>query len=1032
MNTIRNIWENPEIQGINRLPMRSPLIPFENEKKAMEETAAGPEGFQISSSHYFNSLDGMWDFAFFDSPEKFPDEKTKWDSIKVPLSWTMQGYGTPHYTNIRMPFDCVPPSVPKINPTGYYRLSTKLPKSWSGRRVVLHIGSAESVLILYVNGKEAGVSKDTRLPCEFEINEFLTKKQIEGESSFEIIIKVVRWSDASYVEDQDQWWFGGIHRSVYLYSTENVFIADAKALTKVEFRGTKADGIIPLEVSLGYSEFTGKIVKARQSEIDRKKFFIKYKVTKLEYEDKSIENHNSIGKAGATISEGSIECSLDVRNTLCRACEKITIKNALLWSHETPELYIVTVSLYEGKRHIESSAFTIGFKTVEIKDRKLLLNKKKIYIHGVNRHEHSESNAKTLTTEEMVRDLKILKNYNFNAVRTCHYPDDERWYELCNRYGIWILDEANLENHGYYDVMSRSEEWLNSYIQRVQRMVIRDKNNACIFGWSLGNESGNGPNHSATANWIRSYDETRIVHYEGFVRPLIHQGDFTLESLGYGKGLTDLIGPMYPTIELITAYAKTQKDYRPIIMCEYSHAMGNANGSLYDYWKTIESTPGLQGGFIWDWVDQGIAAYTESGEKYWKYGGDFGDNPSDYDFCLNGINFPDMSPKPAMEECKRIFAPARFTLKNRESGVFEIENKFDFRKLNSLSMVLKIFINGIQVWSSKRKMESLLPDEKMEIQISEVLEYLETILPADSLHINAQFLWTKDTLFAKKGDLCSEDQIELQKGKGFLSAFPVEKLDPQIEFIAATAEPQIFHALTENECVKNLKHKVNDIPTPWDFANKPTKEWLNTGLDGAKAYKIENGIFQIEGKQKNEKIVFGKAFIKTKKLSDHIELSIRMDLTKAVSEYPRAGIKFEIPFDFTEISWFGKGPHENYSDRNFSALKEYFTKNIGDMGVDYIVPQENGLRTETRYLELESDERTIHISADNEFSFSILPYTPEELFRCHHTCDLKKSNCWHLNIDMAHRGVGTGACGPDTRNEYKVKPKTYKLKLKIW
>ena len=1005
--------------------MRSPFIPYESGSKAEKETALGPVACPSPSSRFYKTLDGDWDFAFFDSPLKAPGAKTKWNKIKVPLSWTMQGYSSPHYTNVQIPFDCVPPNVPEDNPTGYYRLMTRVPAEWKNRRFVLHIGSAESVVILYINGIEAGVSKDTRLPCEFEINEFLTKDQSSGKDEFEITIKVVRWSDASYIEDQDQWWFGGIHRSVYLYSTEKVFIADAKALTTVEYKKNGADGIIPLEVTLGYSELKSSVITEKQSQVDQKKFKVAYKICKLEGTPQK-------GKAGKAIETGTMDCSLDIRNTLSTAAKNIRIKNAKLWSNENPELYVVTVSLYDGPRHVESTSFTCGFKSVEIRDRQLLLNKKKVYIHGVNRHEHNEKTAKTLTTEEMVQEILLLKNFNFNAVRTCHYPDDERWYELCDRFGIWILDEANIENHGYYDVMSRSEQWLNAYMQRIQRMVRRDKNHACIFGWSLGNESGNGPNHMATDHWIRAYDPTRIVHYEGFVRPLIHQGDFTLESLGYGKGLTDFIGPMYPSIDLIKKYAQTKDDYRPIIMCEYSHAMGNANGSLSDYWKAIESTPGLQGGFIWDWVDQGIEAFSKDGIKYWKYGGDFGDSPCDYDFCLNGILFPDKTPKPAMHECRRLFAPVRLEVKDIKKGIFTIENRFDFSKLNLLSLEWNITLNGRLAANGKQKLEPVLPGEKQTMVLPLALLFKGIAKASDDIQLNAIFRWNKDTPFAKKGGIVSMDQVELQKGKGFADFADFESSCEDCGRVVDSIRPNIFHACTENECVKNKISTLNDVPTPWDFANKPTKEWINSHIEESIPLQQKDGTYVVQSVCKGKKSNFGTCKISRKDAKGYTELNIELDLSKTVSEYPRAGITFEIPKEYEEIVWYGKGPHENYSDRKYSALKGFHQSSIRDMSVPYIVPQENGLRTETKYLELNAHGKTMHIQSDGDFSFSILPWTAQELFKCNHIPELKESRNWILSIDAAHRGVGTGACGPDTLDQYKVKPGKYRLHLRVW
>jgi len=690
---MKRIWENPEIQEIDRLPMRSPLIPFASPEKAAAGCAAGPEACPVPDSPFYRSLDGKWKFTLADTPTAdetgaldgwhSPGYNTAaWNDITVPGTWTLQGYDYPHYTNVQMPFDVLPPNVPEKNPTGLYRLAADIPAAWKNRRIVLHIGSAESCTIVYVNGTEAGVSKDTRLPCEFDITPYLVWNG--STCSAVIALKVVRYSDASFVEDQDQWWFGGIHRSVYLYSTEQQYIADVQALTRVETgQNGKQTGIVPLVVTLGYAD-RGLETRVVQQQAERMRCTVQYAVYELDGTPRN-------GVPGKLAASGEAPGSYDYRMTLSEIRTDIRIPAARLWSDEQPSLYVLCVSLCEcGKdggagRVIESTACTIGFKTVGITDRELRINGKMIYIHGVNRHEHSEFHGKTLTTEAMVQDIRLLKSYNFNAVRTCHYPDDERWYDLCDRYGIYLLDEANIENHAFYDCLARSDAWSYAYMTRVQRMVRRDKNHASVFGWSLGNESGDGQNHCACAAWVRRTDSTRIVHYEGAVRPEIGQGAYTLDSLARGKGVTDLVSPMYPDIPLIVDYAETRQDERPLIMCEYSHAMGNANGSLADYWQEIESHHGLQGGFIWDWIDQGIAAELPAGAhgspkggKYWKYGGDFGDEPNDHDFCINGLTFPDQTPKPAMEECRYLFAPVRLHAVHAQQGEFEVENQIRF------------------------------------------------------------------------------------------------------------------------------------------------------------------------------------------------------------------------------------------------------------------------------------------------------------------------------------------------------------------
>ncbi|MCR5047196.1 MAG: DUF4981 domain-containing protein [Treponema sp.] len=1063
------IHQKPEIQEINRLPMRSPLIPFSSEKKAVEECAAGPENISFTKSEFAKSLDGKWKFllqqsADADENSLYRDWTQKnfndsnWRQIEVPGTWTLQDTGDyPHYTNVQMPWTSMPPFVPKKNPTGLYRLAVDIPSAWKERRIVLHIGSAESVAEIYVNGKFCGASKDTRLPCEFDISDFLEWK---GSSCKALLcIKVIRYSDASFVEDQDQWWFGGIHRSVYLYSTESIYIKDVKALTQIDKSAKSAQGLIPLRIEVALSQpkkFDDEILDL--AELSQIKIGAKYSVYEM-------RGTPSKANAGKKVAEGFALSSLDYRETLNEIRADIKIKNPNLWSSESPSLYIVSATLCQvdekskAEQEIESVAFTVGFKSVEVKDRKLLLNGKAVYIHGVNRHEHSETNGKTLLTSEMLRDIKTLKSYNFNAVRTCHYPDDERWYELCDRYGIYILDEANIENHCYYDAMSRDDSWAYAYAARVQRMFRRDKNHACIIGWSLGNESGNGQNHVANAAWLRAVDKTRLVHYEGFVRPIFHQGGFDLDALSNGKGLTDLISPMYPEIDLIVQYAKEREDYRPIIMCEYSHAMGNANGSLADYWKAIENTPGLQGGFIWDWIDQGIAATLPAGKngnpqggKYWKYGGDFGDKPSDYDFCLNGINFPDQTPKPAMEECRYLFAPVRLNAIHAEQGIFEIENRRDFSDLNDLEMKCGFLSNGREIKSAVIKMPKILPGQKTEIQITSLPQFAAAAKNDQDISLRVQFVYSKDTPFAKKGDLVRQELFAIKRADD-LQDFAAASNDKHKETFAAEEElkglvkeikPQLWRAMIENEGVKRELCHLNDGTNPWCFFQKPTRSWLNSGLDRMQVNEIGKNKFELlSPNDALEKKSFGTYSIQTKSAlspdkKSALQLSITFNLKKSLAEYPRVGITLPISADFSDVSWYGNGPHESYSDRNASAILALHSKKIAEMETPYIVPQENGSRDNCFYLEFMSGKKRLHVQSKKPFTFSVLKYSAEDLFKKEHMSELidltklEKNPHWLLNIDAAMRGVGTGACGPDTLERYRIRPGVYKLDLLIW
>ena len=1095
--------------------MRSPLIPYETAEMAAAETAAGPESVTQTASPFYKSLDGTWKFKLIENPEADASaglagwtgtdfNSEKWEEIKVPGTWTLQGFNDhPHYTNVQMPFDTLPPNVPEHNPTGLYILETTVPSGWKGRRIVLHIGSAESVAEIHVNGELAGVSKDTRLPCEFDITRLIAGSD---RKTVKIAIKVIRYSDASFVEDQDQWWFGGIHRSVYFYSTEKSYIQDVTALSYITPKTigakikklltqamsyeasipeepeqgskplSKCDGVIPLHISLGYDPEDGSALTNRK--MDGLPRAVRYSVHQL-------AGTPSAGKLGKLVAEGIVFGEYNYRMNLNQIRTDIIIKNADLWSHENPALYVVTASLYEYEknpgdkpelnrvakvnsaslkklgRHIESISFCTGFKSVEIKDREMLINRKMVYIHGVNRHEHSEYYGKTIPLENMVRDIKLLKQYNFNAVRTCHYPDDERWYDLCDRYGILLLDEANIENHAYYDNITRSDEWTNAYIQRVQRMVRRDKNHPSIFGWSLGNESGDGQNQVACQAWIRRVDPTRIVHYEGFIREAFTQAPFSLEGLARGKGLTDLISPMYPTIDLITEYVTKYSDYRPIIMCEYSHAMGNANGSLADYWRAIESHHGLQGGFIWDWIDQGIAADAPAGKpgepqggKYWKYGGDFGDTPSDYDFCLNGILLPDQTPKPVLEECRKVFSPVRIEGVHPQQGLFTVTNRYDFSVLENVALKWTVLKNGVSIKSGTAKLPKLEPDQSAKI----TLPLTGTVNSADNseYYVNIEFIYKKDTACTKAGDVIGRSEFLLKPAMA-MTAFVHEKnkvtdFNPDaLSEIVAGFKPVLWRALTENECVKREIPNLHNNPQPWCFAEKPTTAWLDADLANAVVEQKKNGVAEI---------FTGPACSKKKKLATvrtqisecispvntkALRLDVEFNLTDALPEYPRAGIMVPVSALNGYASWYGNGPHENYSDRKDGALHGLYTVKADELEVPYIVPQENGTRTGTTYLCLHSapqldakqENMPLHIQSMQPFSFNLSKYSLEDLWKCEHHNELTdfsagQDGFYMLIIDAAHRGVGTGACGPDTLEQYRVRPGTYSLSLVIY
>lgn len=1035
-------WEKPEATSFGRLPMHSMGVAFETHSQALSDTLGGPEARDLSQNQKYLSLDGMWDFRFYDNPLAVedaildPSYTLHWSPILVPLSWTVQGFDKPHYTNVIMPFENTPPIPPLANPTGVYRTTFSLPQTWVGQRVVLQVGSAESYVEVYLNGTFLGFGKDTRLPSAFDLADHL----LEGKNT--LVLVVVRYSDASYVEDQDQWWFGGIHRSVFLQCfAKSCRFEDIKVKPMVGMMGkvtvsTQLCGVSagrPVLASL--HDGRGKLIA-------------------------SLQGHSG--------SDGQCILTLEV-------------ENPMIWSSEVPSLYYLVMSLEDLGEHY---GFAIGFRTVEIKRRMLLINGKRVLIKGVNRHEHDQCTAKTLTTASMVEDIRLMKQHNFNAVRTCHYPNDERWYELCDRYGLYVMDETNIETHANYDSICRDERWAPAFLDRVQRMVRRDYNHPSIIIWSLGNESGHGSNQEAMAGWLRMYDPHRPIHYEGGVRPEWGQGAFTLESLKRGRSVTDLISPMYPSIDLIEAWdraTEANEDDRPLVMCEYSHAMGNSNGSLSDYWRAIRAGRGLQGGFIWDWVDQGILVDGEGkpvGNRgveaasslkpaSWRYGGDFGDMPTDYDFCLNGLVLPDRTLKPAMAECFKVQQPIRIMSEHPANGTFILSHEFDFLNLDTIFITWELVYDG---------RDGRIGGEVPLLEGNGVPTYafslpelckprIQTMLAKTECFIRFESRLKQGTSWAEAGHLLAWDQLPLSSATPLANlttvALPSMAADNtytlltrdyqvkvsssgllcsvqfkgQEELLSSPLSPSLMRCPTENDGLKTLQMNRGLPEYAFYHDSKPFGSWLDNQLDTV-AYELVKWV-EIENSLETEHVlktsqgkVLGSFHQNLTFGEVRFALTCTIALNDNVREYPRVGLTCELGQSWSVCNWFGLGPGENYPDRCDGSYVASHQLNVEDFFVPYIVPQDHGQRTGVRRLDmLKPNQGGVRIQALEPMGFSIQQYSLPELWRCMHADHLKKDSVNHLYLDGAVRGVGTATCGPDTLERYRVRPGIHRLCL---
>jgi beta-galactosidase len=1032
-------------------------MPFLSGDAALRDAVAGPEFRRFDANPLALSLDGTWRFSLSPNPladlngggpEAPPDWVSPsfgakdWADITVPGTWTRQGWDKPHYTNVQMPFQAMPPRAPADNPTGLYRRTFALPEAWRRKRVVLHIGSAESCCLVYVNGRFAGAGKDTRLPSEYDITPYLAP-----ETEQTLCLKIIRYSDASYIEDQDQWWFGGPHRSAYLYATEDCYIQDVEVLPGTVSGGT---GRLSLSVVLGgnlpkSTSFGDFRVKSSGGEPP---FTLAYSLYPFTL-PASAEDAERIAAETQALLSDEHTFEPDYRLNANRFETSLTLDAPALWSSENPNLYVLRVSLLRENRHIESAAFLTGFRNIAAEDRELRINGKAVLIKGVNRHEHDEKTGKTLSVEGMMRDIKLLKTHNFNAVRTCHYPDDERWYDLCDRYGIYLLDEANVEHHCFYHQLCRDSAWTYAYASRIQRMVERDKNHPSVIIWSLGNECGCGPNHAMMSAWVHSADPTRPVNYEGACQ-IPGGGGYSLDSLSQGRNITDIVGPMYPAISLITDFAKYRQDDRPLIMVEYSHAMGNSNGSLADYWEAIETHRGLQGGFIWDWIDQGLEAFSDTGVKYWKYGGDFGDSPSDYDFCLNGLLFPDQTPKPAMAECKQVFAPIRLTPLPAGPYTFLLENRFDFSGLDHIELRWELRSETEVLACGVEALPSLAPGASAEI----TLPIPEVPPTPETRYIHADFRLKKPAPWADAGfTICSAERLL----RDFFSPFFLHKFSgvPQVSAqeradFATLFKPSLFRVPTENDGIKLYSHLRGDPAAAFYYRNKALYPWLDLDLLHLRLLdERTDEVFWMgcPAQKRTATLVAGGAAApeyKNKRLGTYacitalpdnaVILDIAFDLDPSLPELPRVGVTAEIPAHYRNIRWFGAGPHESYPDRKASAFLGLWEDTPESLETPYIVPQENGNRTGVRSVTLRSDSgKSVTIRAEKPLNMSVSRYAQENMLAARHTIDLEDTRGYYqLNLDAAQRGVGTGACGPDTLEPYRVRPGLFSMRLSLF
>ncbi|MES2724233.1 MAG: glycoside hydrolase family 2 TIM barrel-domain containing protein [Pseudomonadota bacterium] len=1019
-------WVHPETVSVGRLLARASFTPYGDAQSAR---ARGP-------SPFVRSLNGDWKFALVDRPEAIPADfaardfdDAAWSALPVPSNWTMHGHDRPHYTNVQMPFPLAAPNVPDENPTGLYRTAFEVPADWDGRRIVLRIGAAESVLYVWVNGQAVGMGKDSRLPQDFDVTAFVTP----GAANL-LACAVVKWSDASYIEDQDQWWMGGIHRDVELIASAPTHIADVFARAGLE--DDYATGTLSVTVKLGFpgEPDNGWEVEAQLYDGDvpvldaplRKKVW------------SAVKGHSPY------------------RPALGQVTLESTVPAPRLWSSETPNLYTLVISLHRGDgAAVEATSVRVGFRRVELGDRELLINGKPVMIAGMNRHEHHPTRGKAITREDMLADVLLMKQFNVNAVRTSHYPNHEAWYELCDAYGLYLVDEADIESHDFLHGLCRDPRYASQFLERGLRMVERDKNHPSIILWSLGNESGYGPNHDAMAGWIRQYDPSRPLHYEGAIwgwdpsAALQHIAALGGFKAGGAPGAmaSDIVCPMYPPIENIVAWAQADDpaDRRPMILCEYSHAMGNSNGSLSDYWEAFETHRGLQGGFIWEWVDHGIAQQTADGRPFMAYGGDFGDTPNDLNFCCDGIVGADRVPHPALWEFKTLAQPVGVTWDGERLAV---TNKRDFTTLEDLVGTWALEVDGRVVADGSLPRLPTAPGATESVALDLTGPEIEA---GQEAFLRVRFTTAEATPWAPAGHEVAWAQLPVSLtvkasppperltgtlvliqteetvrvgGEGFDLVF--SKVTGALEryqwrnhaLIVEGPRLQVWRGATDNDGIKGWT----------DQDAKPLGKWLAAGLDALVA-----GPAQIEVAETTGSVV---VTVIQAWASAHLAEAIthrqdyritpdgrvaainRFEVAAELPDLPRLGVTLALPEGFERLTWFGRGPGDTYVDRKAAGWIGRFESTVSEQYVPYVLPQEHGNRTDLRWMAVEGADAGLVFVAACEGSAS--HFAPQDLFTAKHTIDLTPRPETLVNLDVRQRGLGTASCGPDTLDRYKI------------
>ncbi len=1015
-----NDWENHTFISQNKLPGRATSYSYSSTKDALN-------GNRAKSSVLM--LNGMWQFHFSPKSQDRPlnffktdFDASGWDKIDVPSCWEMRGYGMPIYTNSVYPYPINPPYIDRDNPVGTYIRTFKVPKKFEGKQLILHFGGVSSAFYLYVNGQKVGYSQGSRLPAEFDVTSLIHA------GSNTIAVQVFRWCDGSYLEDQDHWRMSGIHREVMLLAQPATAINDFFVRTKFDKSLQNARlQIRPEILTDDTNAIKGFIVKAQLYDPKNKAVFA-----------------GPLQKSVSSI----INEFYPQRDNVYFGLMESDVENPQKWSAEEPVLYTLVLSLHDqtGKT-VEARSCKVGFRDIQIRDQQLFINGKSIKLMGVNRHDHHPVTGKTVSREDMRKDVEIMKQYGFNSVRTSHYPNDPYFYDLCDQYGLYVIDEANIESHGVRGFLANQPDWSHAFLDRCIRLAERDKNHPSIIFWSLGNESGCGPNHAAAAIWLKDFDSSRYVHYEGAQGDPTHPDNIPLGSKSYkhnhdtnmanptDRPYVDMLSRMYPSFEQVDGMLKSTIIKRPVMFCEYVHTMGNSGGNYQKYWDIIRSNKRLIGGHTWDFIDQGIEQTDENGIKYYAYGGDFGDTPNSSNFCINGIVASDRTPNPTLLEMKYVHQPVNFTAVDTEAGEIRIENRHFFKTLDHLKFSWQVFEDGKVIQTGKLDTPKLAPGQSSNVTLS--TEAIKKKACAEYfLRMSAQL---KDsTLWAQKGFEIAKEQFVLSNDllgetpeKDLTKASVVRK-ENVVEIFTdtfkavfdkktGTLSSYIYNdkALITQPVQPNFWRPLTDNDIRGWNAGKLLGVWKTLGSKlSTKDFSVNQNdtdvvicaVLEAEGvRLKLDWTVDG---------SGQIRLDYTLDIPEELPELLRVGMTFGADDDLTQMSFLGRGPFENYSDRNKAAEISVYSGNVDDFYHSYVKPQENGNHTDVRWLALRNKKGSGLMIYGQNLNTSVWPWTADTIESAMHTNKLIRSDFFTVNIAHAVAGVG----GINSWNLEKARP----------